>query len=255
MASHVALTTLMSVFPFLIFVAALAGAIGDIKLADILTDFLFSSWPRTIADPIVSEVHRAVANATGGLITGSALIAFCLASAGVGAVRSALNRAYRAAEQRAFLILQLQNLLFVILGALVGLAVAFLLVLGPWLLSEVMRWVPRLTAMQGWFSFLRFVITGSLVVITLVAAHVLLPCTRPGKRRLWPGIGLTLACWVGGALTLAFYLDRFANYPATYAGLASSVTAIFFLYLAAVAMIIGAEFNASLERLRSGALS
>ena len=103
MASHVSLTTLMSIFPFLIFVAALAGFIGDIKLADILTDFLFSSWPRTIADPIVSEVHRAVANASGGLITGSALVAFCLASAGVGAVRSALNRAYRAAEQRAFL--------------------------------------------------------------------------------------------------------------------------------------------------------
>ena len=120
MASHVALTTLMSIFPFLIFVAALAGFIGDIKLADILTDFLFSSWPRTIADPIVSEVHRAVANATGGLITGSALVAFCLASAGVGAVRSALNRAYRAAEQRAFLLLQLQNLLFVILGAAGG---------------------------------------------------------------------------------------------------------------------------------------
>ena len=102
---------------------------------------------------------------------------------------------------------------------------------------------------------MRFVITGSLVVTTPVAAHVLLPCKRPAKRRLWPGIGLTLAFWVCGALILAFYLDRFADYPATYAGLATSVTAIFFLYLAAVAMIIGAEFNASLERLRSGALA
>ena len=51
------------------------------------------------------------------------------------------------------------------------------------------------------------------------------------------------------------YLEHFGNYIATYAGLASAATAIFFLYLVALLMIFGAEFNAALERLRDGKLA
>ena len=47
-----------------------------------------------------------------------------------------------------------------------------------------------------------------------------------------------------------YYLQRFANYAAYYAGLASVVTAIFFMYLVALIMIFGAEFNAALARRR-----
>ncbi len=50
----------------------------------------------------------------------------------------------------------------------------------------------------------------------------------------------------------AIYLRSFADYAATYAGLAGVVIAIFFLYVVAVLMIFGAEFNASLRRLREG---
>ena len=48
----------------------------------------------------------------------------------------------------------------------------------------------------------------------------------------------------------ATYLRRFANYVATYAGLASVVTAIFYLYLIAAVLILGAEFNAARARIR-----
>ena len=72
--------------------------------------------------------------------------------------------------------------------------------------------------------------------------------------RLWPGITITLALWVVAAAIFAAYLEH-ANYAATYAGLAGAVTAIFFLYLVALAMIFGAEFNAALSRLREGKLA
>jgi membrane protein len=56
---------------------------------------------------------------------------------------------------------------------------------------------------------------------------------------------------VFSAWIFAIYLKSFANYAATYAGLAGVVTAIFFLYVVAVLMIFGAEFNAALGRLRA----
>ena len=64
----------------------------------------------------------------------------------------------------------------------------------------------------------------------------------------------TLVLWFIAGKVFAFYLGKFANYTATYAGLASVVIAIFFLYMIATIMIFGAELNAALERLRAGKL-
>ena len=96
--------------------------------------------------------------------------------------------------------------------------------------------------------------TSVLLVAVLAAAHLWLPQNRPPAGRLWPGIVATLALWLIAGRIFAAYLARFANYTATYAGLASVVTAIFFLYLIALIMIFGAEFNAALGRLRAGKL-
>jgi membrane protein len=255
MGSHVALSALMAIFPFLIFATALAGFIGDAQLAGTLADLLFATWPKIVAAPIAAEVHRVVTGASGGLLTVSALIAIYLASNGVAAIRTALNRAYRVVEHRSFLKLQLQNFIFVVIGALTGLTLAFLGLLGPLVFTELTHWLPQLSEFQGTFSLLRFGVTGGLVVIVLVAAHVWLPARRPAVHRLWPGIAVTLALWFMAAAIFAAYLERFANYVATYAGLASAVTAIFFLYLVALAMIFGAEFNATLKRLRDGKLA
>src|ERR1700692_1307506 len=60
-ASHVAPFALMAVSPFLIFVAALAGVIGDTGLADRVADLLFATWPKEGATPIAAEVHPVLA--------------------------------------------------------------------------------------------------------------------------------------------------------------------------------------------------
>src|SRR5260221_12431838 len=103
MASHVALSALMAVFPFLIFVAALAGVIGDAGLADRVADLLFATWPKEVATPIAAEVHRVLLIPRGGPVTISIVVTVYLASNGEEAIRTALNRAYRVAETRALL--------------------------------------------------------------------------------------------------------------------------------------------------------
>ena len=70
MASHVALSGLMALFPFLIFVAALAGFVGQERLAEQVADLLFQSpaagkW----AGPIADEVHCVVGGAGVNLLT------------------------------------------------------------------------------------------------------------------------------------------------------------------------------------------
>jgi len=250
MASHVALSALMAVFPFLIFVASLAGVVGDAGLADRVADLLFATWPKEVATPIAAEVHRVLAIRRGGLLTLSAVITLYLASNGVEAVRTALNRAYRVAETRTFYFRRAQSVCFVLMGAVASLALAFLGLLGPLILDRLVDAIPALQPLEARLTYGGLAVTGIVLLIVLVAAHLWLPAGRPPVLRLWPGIVATVSLWVISAAIFAAYLRRFANYVATYAGLASVVTAIFFLYLIAVVLIFGAEFNAALARLR-----
>jgi membrane protein len=254
MSSHVALSVLMAFFPFIIFVGTLAGFIGNKALADRVAELLFSTWPEDVAGPISVQVHDVLTVPRGGLLTVSVVVTIYLASNGVEAIRTALNRAYRVTETRWFYMRRLQSVFFVIIGAFASLAFAFLLLLGPLAVQRITGAVPALAPLLAVLSPASLAITGLILVIVLTAAHLFLPAARPKALSLWPGILLTLVLWTLSATIFGAYIERFSNYVSTYAGLAGVVAALFFLYIIAVAMIFGAEFNAAIARLREGKL-
>ncbi len=124
MASHVALSGLMALFPFLIFVATVAGFAGEAGLASRVADILFATWPAEVAGPIAAEVTRVLAPNHTNLLTVSALVTFYLASNGVEAVRTALNRAYRVVDRRSIVFCRGQSFAFVLIGTAVVLGYA-----------------------------------------------------------------------------------------------------------------------------------
>jgi len=250
MASHVALSALMAVFPFIIFVAALAGFIGQEALTDQVANLLFRTWPEEVAGPITAEVKRVVGQAGSSLLTVSALVALFLASNGVEAARTALNRAYRVVEPRSLVLLRGQSLLFVILSAMVCLLLALFGLLASAAFVRIAEVIPWLRPFQTGLTLVGLIGTSIAIIAALVSAHLWLPAGRPLPGQLWPGIVLTLALWLLATWVFAYYLRTFSNMAATYAGLAGVVTAIFFLYVIAVVLIFGAEFNAALRRFR-----
>lgn len=250
MASHLALSALMAIFPFLIFVAALAAFVGQRELADTVTNLIFQAWPADIAEPIANEVHKVLTEPRGGILTISVAITIYLASNGVEAVRMALNRAYRSIETRSIFFLRFQSVGYVIIGALTSLALAILGVLGPLIWSLLETRFEWLAPFRAGFQIVRYVVVGGLLLVALVAAHLWLPRQHPPRLRLWPGITATLVLWWVVTAVFATYLESFANYTATYAGLATVVAAIFYLWLMAVILIGGAEFNAAIAAVR-----
>ena len=73
-ASHVALSILMALFPFLIVVTALAGLFGSQQLADEAADILFQVWPAEVAAPIANQVHIVLTQPRGGVATFGLLV-------------------------------------------------------------------------------------------------------------------------------------------------------------------------------------
>ncbi|MGH6862361.1 MAG: YihY/virulence factor BrkB family protein, partial [Phyllobacterium sp.] len=114
LASHVALSGIMALFPFLIFATALASFLGASAFTDTAVHVVFDTWPEVIAKPIAQEVRNVLNVQRGGLLTISVIAAAYFASNGIEALRVALNRAYRVVDTRSIIYCRLQSLGYVI---------------------------------------------------------------------------------------------------------------------------------------------
>ncbi|TCL72641.1 YihY/virulence factor BrkB family protein [Rhizobium sp. BK251] len=250
MASHVALSSLLAVFPFLIFGTALATFLGADQFSATAIHLIFDTWPEAIAKPLADQVLQVLTIPRGGLLTVSVLLAAYFASNGVEALRIALNRAYRVAETRPWYLTRLASLGYVLIAVLIFAAISIMLVAVPLALAYARQWLPWLAdILEVVFSWR---IYGTLFVLTagLLIVHLWLPAARRRIFDVIPGVLFTLICWFAGALIFAYYLTTFANYTATYAGLASVMIVLVFLYMIGVIFLLGAELNAALLKFR-----
>lgn len=247
-ASHIALSVLMSLFPFLILVTALAGLFGSENLANEVARLLLEAWPKEVALPIANEIRSVLTSIRRDALAIGAFLSLYFASSGVEALRIGLNRAYEAYEWRAWWLTRLESIGFVVAAALAMIAFAFLIVLFPLGWRTLLRWLPALEPISGVVAFGRLILATAIVIAALVIAHRLLPAGRMRWSQLWPGICFTLIFWLVGGLLFGAYLDSFAGaYVTTYAGLATAMIALVFLYLLSAIFLLGAEINGALE--------
>lgn len=248
MASHLAITALMALFPFLIFATTLASFLGAQAFADTAVHLVFDTWPEQIAAPISREVINVLTVQRTDLLTYGVLLAAFFASNGIEALRTSLNRAYRVTETRSFIFRRVQSLVFVLIATAGFLAISVLLVFAPLLARLAIANFDWIEPYMGTITLWRYVIASAVIVLGLFAVHYWLPA---GKRRLMeivPGIIFTLIAWLVGSTMFAAYLDRFSSYVTTYAGLASIMVAVVFLYIVSLIFILGGELNASINR-------
>jgi membrane protein len=250
-ASHIALSTLMAMFPFLIVVASLAGFIGSANLANEVAHLVIATWPSQVADPIAGEIHSVLTTARGDVLTAGSTLAVYFASSGIESLRIGLNRAYGLAEGRSWWLLRLESIGYVLIAAIALLALAFLVVLGPLIFRTTLAYVPWIEPLEGHFNVARFVLASAVMTATLTILHKWLPAGQRRLTQIWPGILATIVLWLGCGVAFGRYLADFAgNYVTYYAGLASAMIALVFLYFSAWIFIYGGEFNAAIERAR-----
>ncbi len=254
MSSHVAMSMMLALFPFILFVVALAGVVyRDVPQEDVI-ELFFGMWPEGVAAPIVTEVRAVLASSSTRLMTLGGVLAVFFASNGVDAVRVAISRAYHDHDTRPFWKTRLIALGSVLAG---GAALLLAVVLEIWipLYSNVITAaVPEDLGgnlgkqLGGWFAGVgpSWLVIVSLPIAAVFGCHMVLPARRHSMRQVLPGVILTIALWAVAGWGFSIYIARFATYSATYAGLAGAMSALIFLNMMAAILILGAEFNGAL---------
>jgi membrane protein len=251
-ASHIALSTLMALFPFLIVVTALAGFFfGSKELADEAARLLLEAWPKQVAGPIAADITGVLTNTRGDVLTFGVLFALYFASSGVESLRVGLNRAYDAKEPRPWWVLRLESIVYVLVGAVAILAFSFLVVLAPLIWAKLVLCLPQLAPFSNLITFARYAVAAVVLVIALTILHRWLPVGRRRFTDIAPGIIATLLLWLISGAAFGRYLANYAfAYASMYAGLASAMIALIFLYVCASIFIYGGELNSVIEKTR-----
>ncbi len=226
-SSHIALSALMALFPFLIFVTALAALFGTKELADETARLMLDAWPREVAEPIAGAVHDVLTNLRTDVLTFGVAFAIYFASSGIESLRIGLNRAYGVREKNPWWVMRLESIGYVLVAAVSILALAFLIVMGPLIWATGVKYMPWLAPFQNVVSFVRYVVASSVIIVALVIVHKWLPAGNRNFSEIMPGIFVTLALWLAAGATFGSYLSEFAyTYVTYYASLASAMIAL-----------------------------
>jgi membrane protein len=247
MASHVALSLVIALFPFLICVAALAALLGAGRISTHIIHLLFDFWPEGVAGPLAREADKVLIPRR-NVLTISIVLTLLVATNGVESLRIALCRAYGIERFRPWWQARLIGVGFVLIGAGALVASAVLVVLWPSFWRAALLSMPDLKALGLTYDVVRYGLASIVLVAGLVATHLWLPDARPRAWNVLPGIAATLILWLLGASFYGEFLANMTHLKATYAGLAGILTALIFLQISAAIFIFGAELNAALRR-------
>ncbi len=240
----------LALFPALLAVFSILGVIGQSEQAVGaimgIVEQVAPDAAESLRGPLESIANSPAAGLA--LITGL-LLALWSASGYVRAFSRGMNRIYEIREGRPFWKLVPSQLLVTLIGvALVAVAVVILVISGPVAdaigsalgLSEVVLTI---------WSFARWVVLAFIVVLMVAILYYATPNAKQPKFR-WISLGSLIAILVLAIASTLFglYVANFSNYDRTYGSLAGVIIFLLWLWIANMALLFGAEFDAELER-------
>ncbi len=250
MAGAIAYSFLLSLFPFCIFLTALAATVGGRELADAAIHQLFDLAPANVAKGLAPVVEQIMGRTRYGVVTLGAAMSLFFATSAIESLRAGLNVAYGVKEGRSFLFCYMQSIFLVFATAAGMLTFTWGVLVGP-ALAQARDWQPILWLLdRGLLSpGSRYTMVLCVMLAQLLAYHLWLAAGRRTIWDVWPGVLLSVALWIFTAWVYSWWLTV-SDYSIFYGGLTQLLTALIFFQFSGVILIFGAEFNRALADTR-----
>jgi membrane protein len=245
LSAGVAFYALLSLFPLVIAAVSIYGLVADpASVRDQIQNLSKMLSPETakLVGTQLVQVTSGAGGALGFATVLGILTALWSASSGMKALITGVNLAYDETENRKFVKLRGLALAFTLGSmALMGVALATIVGYPPIAdtLPTVLRWL---------VAIIRFAILGGLLVVALAVLYRFAP-DRDQPKWSWVSAGSLVATvlWVLATIGFALYANFFGNYNKTYGALAGVIILMFWLFISAFVVLVGAELNTEME--------
>ncbi|HEY4627639.1 MAG TPA: YihY/virulence factor BrkB family protein [Blastococcus sp.] len=240
----------LALFPALLAMLSIVGLVADPKT---LTDALTAVIPGAAADtitPVVNQIAGQAGTAGFGLVLG-VVGAIWSASGYVGAFTRAANVVYETPEGRKVWKLKPLQLLVTLIGVIFAAVIVASVVLSGPVVEAVGRAIGLgSTALTVW-NVAKWPVIVVLVALMIAVLYYATPNVRlRGFKWVSPGAGVALLLWAVASALFAFYVANFGSYNKTYGALAGVIIFLVWFWLTNVALLLGIEFDAEIERTR-----
>ncbi|HEX7147921.1 MAG TPA: YihY/virulence factor BrkB family protein [Actinomycetota bacterium] len=245
LGAGVAFYSLLALFPAAIAGISIYGLVADPTTVQNQINELTTMLSPSTAELIGEQLKQVTSGAGGALGVATVigiLTALWSASSGMKAMITGVNLAYDESEGRKFV--KLRGLSIVLtLGAMLLMGVALTLIVGFPALAD--SWP---TALRWTVGGLRWVLLAALLIGALAVLYRFAP-DRDEPKWTWVswGSGIATLLWILASIGFSIYANSFGNYNKTYGALAGVIILMFWLYLTAVIVLVGAELNTEME--------
>jgi membrane protein len=240
----------LAIFPALIALVSILGLVGHSATQPLVSnlDKLAPGPARQIFTSAITNLQHS-RGAAGILFIAGIAGAVWSASSYISAFMRASNAIYDIDEGRPFwLTIPVRLVVTVVLLVLLAISAAAVVITGG-LATQVGRLLGiGGTAVTVWdiakWPVLLLVVSFMFSILYWASPNV----KHPGFRWLSPGGVFAVAVWVIASGAFALYVANFASYNKTYGALAGIVIFLVWLWISNLAVLLGAEWNAELER-------
>jgi membrane protein len=258
-AAALAYRGLFGLFPFVLILVVLAGALGLAAFLDHAMEHASAESSQHVPQqlepviergkeqlqPLIRMIEQAEKQAGGELLFFGVVLALWSISALAGTLTEAFNAAYEVPETRRWWKVLLLSWAFGPVLALSVIASMGLMLIGPQLLERIAQLVGLDEVFVLLWGWLRFPVAFCLLAMVLSVLYRYGPDARQRFRTVFPGVALAIVLWAIVSVGFSYYLATFADYGVTYGSLGAAVGLLLYLNLTASVMLLGAEVNAT----------
>jgi membrane protein len=256
MTQHAAALTyyaLMSLFPGVLLALSLLGLLGQYpETYNAIVNYLRDVAPPSVVDPIDRSLRGAL-QSKGTAATAlaiSVVVAFYGTTGLLESIRRALNVVFGLkGSGRSFLRRKTVDVLFTIVLMALVLASLIMVFVGGRLARDLLGFVGLGATGADIWNVVRW--PGAVLVAMLVFAliyYVTPDVEHRGFHWLTPGAVVGVLLWLLASLAFSQYVSRIADVGAVYGAFAGAIVLVVWLWLTNVALLLGAELNAEIER-------
>lgn len=241
----------LAIFPALIALVSLLGVIGQgpqavNALLGVVTEFAPEEAVNVVRGPLEGF---ASSPAAGFALVSGIVLAIWSASGYVGAFTRAMNRIYEIEEGRTFFKLKPMQLLVTVTGILMLLVLAVLLAVSGPVTDAIGSALGIGEVAQTIWAIAKWPVIALILVLMIAILYYATPNAKQPKFR-WMSAGafIALVVLVLASVGFGLYVTFFSNYARNYGSLAGVIIFLLWLWIANLALLFGAEFDAELER-------
>jgi len=252
-AAALAYYLLFALFPLLIFVCNLLGVL-DLNVHTV-TQAMQQFLPKEVVG-IVEVYLDYISNTSSHTLMWFALVfSIWFPTRAAKGLMEDVRRAYGLGKPEKPVAYTIRLLIYTVVFLAVIVLTLILSILGEQVLGYMNKLLPVNSPKMSDYllsiwQYLRFLPIGLLMVVAIGVLYGASLDRRPPVKQILPGILAALFSWMIVSIAFSFYVENFANYSVIYGTLGAVVVLLVWLFLTAEILILGAEFNAALQRVR-----